>query len=222
MIEEFKRPLSLVEATKDAIRSSIINGKLSLGQQITESFLQKSFGLSKTPIRESLALLKGEGLVVSEAHKGFRVFKMDEKDLSEFCEYRLALESQALRTAYNNNRLELVKELKYCIKEFEESIKQNDFVKYNLTDTKFHKSFFILSSNRYLLKTYENINGIIETIRTHSGAILVKNVGLGSIKGHKLIHNHIKDKNLNLALDELDKHINSWHDDRIIKSSLIP
>jgi hypothetical protein len=25
-----------------------------------------------------------------------------------------------------------------------------------------------------------------------------------------------------LALNELDKHINSWHDDRIIKSSLIP
>jgi DNA-binding GntR family transcriptional regulator len=217
MNEEFKRPLSLVEATKDAIRSSIINGKLSLGQQITESFLQKTFGLSKTPIRESLALLKGEGLVVSELHKGFRVFKMDEKDLSEFCEYRLALESQALKIADNNNRLELVKELKKFIKEFEESIKKNDFVKYNLTDTKYHKSFFLLSSNRYLLKTYENINGIIETIRNHSAAFLVKNVDLGSIKGHKLIHNHIKGKNLNLALNELDKHINSWHDDRIIK-----
>jgi len=217
MKEEFKRPLSLVEATKYAIRSSIINGKLSLGQQITESFLQKTFGLSKTPVRESLALLKGEGLVVSEIHKGFRVFKMDEKDLSEFCEYRLALESQALKTAYNNNRLELVKELKNYIKEFEESIKKNDFVKYNLTDTKYHKSFFLLSSNRYLLKTYENINGIIETIRNHSAAFLVKNVDLGSIKGHKLIHNHIKGKNLNLALNELDKHINSWHDDRIIK-----
>ena len=217
MNEEFKRPLSLVEATKDAIRSSIINGKLSLGQQITESFLQKTFGLSKTPIRESLALLKGEGLVVSEVHKGFRVFKMDEKDLSEFCEYRLALESQALKIADNNNRLELVKELKKFIKEFEESIKKNDFVKYNLTDTKYHKSFFLLSSNRYLLKTYENINGIIETIRNHSAAFLVKNVDLGTIKGHKLIHNHIKGKNLNLALNELDKHINSWHDDRIIK-----
>ena len=217
MNEEFKRPLSLVEATKDAIRSSIINGKLSLGQQITESFLQKTFGLSKTPIRESLALLKGEGLVVSELHKGFRVFKMDEKDLSEFCEYRLALESQALKIADNNNRLELVKELKKFIKEFEESIKKNDFVKYNLTDTKYHKSFFLLSSNRYLLKTYENINGIIETIRNHSAAFLVKNVDLGTIKGHKLIHNHIKGKNLNLALNELDKHINSWHDDRIIK-----
>ena len=113
MIEEFERPLSLVEVTMKGIRSAIIGGNLSLGQILTESYLQKSFGFSKTPIREALAQLKAEGLVVSEVHKGFRVFKMDEKELSEFCEFRLALESQALRSAYKNNRLELVKGLKF-------------------------------------------------------------------------------------------------------------
>ena len=222
MIEEFKRPLSLVEVTMDGIRSSIINGTLSLGQQITESFLQKTFGFSKTPIREALALLKAEGLVVSEVHKGFRIFKMDEKELSEFCEFRLALESQALRSAYNNKRLELVRELKYLIKDFKESIKNKDIAKYKLTDTKFHKSFFILSSNRYLIKNYENINSIIETIRTHTGTTIFKNNALNdSVNGHISIYCHIEGKNLSLALDELEKHINSWHDDRIIKSRLI-
>ena len=222
MIEEFKRPLSLVEVTMDGIRSSIINGTLSLGQQITESFLQKTFGFSKTPIREALALLKAEGLVVSEVHKGFRIFKMDEKELSEFCEFRLALESQALRSAYNNKRLELVRELKYLIKDFKESIKNKDIAKYKLTDTKFHKSFFILSSNRYLIKNYENINSIIETIRTHTGTTIFKNNALNdSVNGHISIYYHIEGKNLSLALDELGKHINSWHDDRIIKSRLI-
>ena len=222
MIEEFKRPLSLVEVTMNGIRSLIINGKLSLGQQLTENFLQKSFGFSKTPIREALAQLKAEGIVVSEAHKGFRVFKMDEKDLSEFCEFRLALESQALKSAYKNSRLELVRGLKDFIKEFKESIKKKDFIKYNLIDTKFHKSFFILSSNRYLIKNYENINGIIETIRTHTGAVIVENYKLvDSINGHISIYKHIEAKNLKLALDELDKHINSWHDDRIIKLRLM-
>ena len=222
MNEEFKRPLSLVEATMNGIRSAIIGGKLSLGQQLTESYLQKSFGFSKTPIREALAQLKAEGLVVSEVHKGFRVFKMDEKELSEFCEYRLALESHALKNAYKNDRLELVRVLKDFIKDFKESIKENDFKRYNLIDTKFHKSFFILSSNRYLIKNYENINSIIETIRSYTGPVIVDNYKLiDSINGHILIHKHIKAKNLHLALEELDKHINSWHDDRIIKSRLV-
>ena len=199
MIGELKRPLSLVEFTMEAIRSSIINGKLSLGQQITESFLQKKLGLSKTPIRESLALLKGEGLVVSEAHKGFRVFKMDEKDLSEFCEYRLALESQALRAAYKFNRLELTRVLNHFIKDFNNSINNNDHIKFNLTDSQFHKSFFILSSNRYLIKNYENINSIIETIRTHSIGMLEDNYKLiEAINGHISIHKHIEEKKLNL------------------------
>ena len=222
MTEEFKRPLSLVEATMNGIRSAIIGGNLSLGQILTESYLQNTFGFSKTPIREALAQLKAEGIVVSEVHKGFRVFNMNKKELSEFCEFRLALESQALKSAYKNSRLELVRVLKDFIKEFEKSIKENDFVEYNLTDTKFHKSFFILSSNRYLIKTYENINGIIETIRTHTGPAIVDNYKLvDSINGHISIHKHIEAKNLNLALEELDKHINSWHDDRIIKSLLI-
>ena len=116
MTEEFKRPLSLVEATMNGIRSAIIGGNLSLGQILTESYLQKSFGFSKTPIREALAQLKAEGIVVSEVHKGFKVFKMDEKELSEFCELRLALESQALRSACKNNRLELDRVLDNCIK----------------------------------------------------------------------------------------------------------
>ena len=222
MLEGFKRPVSLVEATMDGIRRSIINGDLSLGQQLTESYLQKSFGFSKTPIREALAQLKAEGIVVAEVNKGFRVFKMDEKELSEFCEYRLALESQALRSAYNNNKLELARVLKDFVNGFKKSIKENDLVKYNLTDTKFHKSFFILSSNRYLIKNYENINSIIETIRTHTGPGIVDNYKLiDALNGHISICKHIKAKNLNLALEELDKHINSWHDDRITKSLLI-
>ena len=222
MIDEFERPLSLVEATMNGIRSSIINGNLSLGQQITESFLQKTFGFSKTPIREALALLKAEGLVESVPHKGFRVFKMDQKELSEFCEFRLALESQALRSAYQNKRLELVRELKYLVKDFKESIKNKDIAKYKLTDTKFHKSFFILSSNRYLTNSYENINSIIETIRTHTVTTISKNNVLNdSVNGHLSIYYHIEGKNLSSALDELGKHINSWHDDRIIKSRLI-
>jgi len=222
MLEGFKRPVSLVEATMDGIRRSIINGDLSLGQQLTESYLQKSFGFSKTPIREALAQLKAEGIVVAEVNKGFRVFKMDEKELSEFCEYRLALESQALRSAYNNNKLELARVLKDFVNGFKKSIKENDLVKYNLTDTKFHKSFFILSSNRYLIKNYENINSIIETIRTHTGPGINDNYKLiDALNGHISICKHIKAKNLNLALEELDKHINSWHDDRITKSLLI-
>ena len=132
MVKEFKRPKSLVEASMGGIRSSIIKGELALGQQLTESYLAELFGLSKTPIREALALLKSEGLVVSELHKGFKVFKMNEQELSEFCELRFALESQALSSAFTKNRLRLVRGLKDIIKEMEMSTKNSDMKYYDL------------------------------------------------------------------------------------------
>jgi len=221
MKKEFARPQSLVEAAMDGIRSSIIKGDLVLGQSLTESYLTELFSLSKTPIREALTRLKQEGLVVSEIHKGFKVFKMDEQDLSEFCELRLALESQALRTAYKKNRLELILELKNIINEMKVCSKKQDFLQHNLLDTKFHKTFFILASNRYLLEHYDNINSVIETIRTHSIQSLFDKDKLTDVeREHLAILENIESKKLTLALGELGKHINSWFNDRIIKSRI--
>ena len=216
MIEKIKRPLSLVEATLEGIRSGIINGEFALGQQITESYLAETFGLSKTPIREALSLLKSEGLVVSETHKGFKVFKMDELELYEFCELRFALESQALKSAFKINRIDLVKKLKNIIKEMKKCVSNNKIKKYDLLDTKFHKTFFLLSANRYLLKHYENINGIIETLRTHTHK--EKNCTIYSLEFHINILKFIEDKKLSESIDELDKHIKIWINDRVIKS----
>ena len=158
---------------------------------------------------------------MSEVHKGFRVFKMDEKDQSEFCEFRLTLESQALRSSYKNNRLELVRKLKNIIKEMKGCIKENNFEKHNLSDTKFHKSFFNLASNRYLAKHYDNIISVIETLRTNSCPPLSEaKINYSALKGHISIHEAIEAKNLTLALHELESHINSWYGDRIIKSQI--
>ena len=229
MIKKFKRPISLVESAMKGIRSSIIKGEFGLGQQLTESYLAELFGLSKTPIREALALLKSEGLVVSEVHKGFRVFKMDKQELSEFCELRFALESQALISTFTKNRLKLIGKLKNIIKEMEECTKRktyslhnkckdDDIENYNLLDTKFHNLFFVLSSNRYLLQHYESIIGIIETIRTHTNNDNYNIIS--SLNDHKEIFKHIEEKNISKAKNALDNHINDWIHDRVNKSRI--
>ena len=219
MIKEFKRPKSLVEASMGGIRSSIIKGELALGQQLTESYLAELFGLSKTPIREALALLKSEGLVVSEVQKGFIVFNMDEQELSEFCELRIALEIQALRSAIYNNKINLVIKLKKIVKQMEDSVKNSDLKVYDLLDSQFHKIFFILSENRYLLKHYESINGVIETIRTHTHNNK-KNI-TSSLNDHKKILHTIEMNSISKAKKALENHISVWVNDRVKKSLII-
>ena len=71
-----ERPKSLVQIAADATRREIILRELVLRQPLTEAGLAKTLGISKTPVREGLSLLRSEGLTVAEAHRGYRVFSI--------------------------------------------------------------------------------------------------------------------------------------------------
>ena len=107
-----ERPKSLVQIAADAIRRGIILRELVLGQPLTEAGLAKTLGISKTPVREGLSLLRSEGLVVAEPHRGYRVFSMTQEELVDFCELRFALGSQALRYAVQRQPLKFARQLR--------------------------------------------------------------------------------------------------------------
>ena len=104
-----KRPKSLVQVARDAIRKGIIRKELKLGQPLKEASLVQALEISNTPVREALSLLKSEGLVVSELHKGYRVFTMNHEDLVHFCKLRFAPESPAFRYGVEHDLLGLPK-----------------------------------------------------------------------------------------------------------------
>ena len=139
-----ERPKSLVQIAADAIRRGIILRELVLGQPLTEAGLAKTLGISKTPVREGLSLLRSEGLVVAEPHRGYRVFNMTQEELVDFCELRFALESQALRYAVQRQPLKLAQQLQQILTEMEANFSPKNREKYFELDTNFHKSFFAL------------------------------------------------------------------------------
>ena len=137
-----ERPKSLVQIAADAIRRGIILRELVMGQPLTEAGLAKTLGISKTPVREGLSLLRSEGLVVAEPHRGYRVFSMTQEELVDFCELRFALESQALRYAAQRQPSKLAKQLQQILTEMEGNFSPENREKYLELDTNFHKSFF--------------------------------------------------------------------------------
>ena len=202
----------MVEELKNRIRSTIINVEFSLGQKLSKSFLQKYLCMSRTPIREVLGQLLVEGIVSYSEYRGFRVFKMDEQELREFYDLRLTFEVKALSDANAKNRLELIKVLKNIIKEMEDSIKYNDFDTYNLKDSEFHKSFILFSSNRFLLKYYENIISINRTYQTRTNKLdrLIYLKKQRSMEGHVEILKQLEKNNLSLVLRNLRMHVNKF------------
>ena len=60
-----------------AIREKLVAGEFPPAQSIPEEALAAEYGVSRTPIRESLMLLQSEGLVHSETYRGFRAASID-------------------------------------------------------------------------------------------------------------------------------------------------
>lgn len=81
------------------IRGAILSGTFEPGQELSLTGLAEQLGVSRTPIREALLLLEGEGLISLRMNKGAVVEKINEKYVADHYHVRLLLETDAVRLA---------------------------------------------------------------------------------------------------------------------------
>jgi DNA-binding GntR family transcriptional regulator len=89
-----ERPL-LTPRVAGLIRAAIVNGEYKLGQKLRESEISEKFGVSNSVVREAFHILQGEGLVVTDPHRGRSVFNITESTARNMVLLRASLESLA-------------------------------------------------------------------------------------------------------------------------------
>jgi DNA-binding GntR family transcriptional regulator len=160
-----ERPKSLTELVKEHIRTRITNGELMLGEALSENVLAAQLGISKTPVREALLQLKLEGLVDIQPQRGSFVFIMAPEEAAEMCQYRVILESAALRDALNNDEAGLVAALDANVRKMARAIADGDMPAYRRLDTEYHKHILNRAGNRYLTLAHEQLEMRIQALR---------------------------------------------------------
>jgi len=75
------------------IKRAILIGEYKMGQQLTETSLSQSYGVSRIPVRGALAMLVSEGLVISIPYRGHFVRPLTDADVKEIYQFRYAIES---------------------------------------------------------------------------------------------------------------------------------
>lgn len=90
---------TLSEQIFTIVREQIVSGKLPVEQPIRQDALANELGVSKIPLREALGRLEQEGLLVSQANRGFFVRKMSADEAEEIFALRLSIEPEALAAA---------------------------------------------------------------------------------------------------------------------------
>lgn len=91
---------SLGEFMLRRLRVDIINADLQPGTKLVLHDLAKQYGIGITPLRDALGQLAGDGLVVMESQKGFRVAPISAEDLRDLCDIRLRIELMTLDLAF--------------------------------------------------------------------------------------------------------------------------
>ncbi|MCL6547288.1 MAG: GntR family transcriptional regulator [Alicyclobacillus sp.] len=99
-LEEFQSSFDPIsDRIRLLIRQRILDGTYKAGQRLLETDLAKEFRVSRTPIRDALRRLDGEGLVEIIPRKGVVVTGMSPDEVLDIFELRMALETLAVRKA---------------------------------------------------------------------------------------------------------------------------
>jgi DNA-binding GntR family transcriptional regulator len=84
---------------RDLLEEAILGGELKPGERLRAEALAQRFGTSRTPIREALLQLEGQGLVEVEPNRGAVVRTFDRDDVLDLYEVRALLEPAAAARA---------------------------------------------------------------------------------------------------------------------------
>jgi GntR family carbon starvation induced transcriptional regulator len=87
---------SLSEFVFWQLRSDILCARLAPGTKLNLRFLMPIYHVGISPLRDALAQLAGDGLVILEAQRGFRVAPVSREDLSDVATARRQIEPVAL------------------------------------------------------------------------------------------------------------------------------
>ena len=96
---------SLTAEAYARLRAEILTCRLAPGQKLVIADLCDQLGFSLGAVREALARLSSEGLVVSEPRKGFRVAPITEAELQDITRVRATIECLCLESAIRNGDL---------------------------------------------------------------------------------------------------------------------
>jgi DNA-binding GntR family transcriptional regulator len=189
-----KNSKSIRQKIYDHLREQLLNGEIPPRQHLVEARIAKEIGTSRTPIREALHSLELEGLIESIPRVGYVVKAINEDEVEEICEIRVAIEGVGARWAMEKAPQRLIEGLRKNISMSEEKAAQGNPKAFVELDAQFHEIIARLSGSKRLQELGQTLRRHMLRYRIQS-IYLTENVSR-AIQGHKGILEAIEKGNL--------------------------
>lgn len=146
-----------------SLRNEILTMLLPPGAILVENALAARFSVSKTPIREALALLQQDRLVDSLPRKGYLVTAVTADDQRELIELRAAIDGAAAELAARRITPQALAALERLVLPAEASLDARAAKRHMDLNRKFHVAIARASGNQRLAQLVERL--VDETVR---------------------------------------------------------
>lgn len=154
---------SLGESIASRLRLQIINEEIRPGEVISENKVAELFGASRSPVREALKMLSGEGLIRLE-RMGAVVIGLDLAAIKELYDVRYLIESFAQQRLAERDNKTLIMRLEQGIDRMKLAIKHGDCVEFAYQDFSFHERIVQEAGHTRILHLWNNIRPIVMTV----------------------------------------------------------
>jgi DNA-binding GntR family transcriptional regulator len=160
---------TLADYIAEQLRQAILSGQIKLGQKLIEQEIANALHTSRSPVRDALRQLKGEGLVIGYAHRGTYVIEINCQEVLEIYSLLETLESLAIECAIKFATPEEIDTLDKVAQRIEKLIRC-ECTKSETIDLyiEFHHTLCKISNHRRL-------QSIWETFQTQTRLLLLNN-----------------------------------------------
>jgi len=146
-----------VQTVYDELRSAIVNLELPPGSPLDEVRLSQQFAMSRTPIREALVRLVGDGLVTTLPNRSTVVAPIDFEKLPVYFEalslmYRVTTRAAALRRTPAQ-----IVVMRAAQAEYVKAVERNDAVSMISTNRDFHLAIAEAGGNAYFTRWFSRL-----------------------------------------------------------------
>ena len=173
------------------MRHLILTQALAPGVDLDEAGLSKRWNLSRTPLRDMLRQLAGEGYVEIRENRGARVSEMSHTTLRSFFQAAPMIYGAILRLAAENATLTQIDALKDAQAHFKQTLEGRDIAARALANNAFHAITGEMAANPYLLPSFQRLlidhARISMTFFSPAEAQATDNTGKASVQHDQII-----------------------------------
>lgn len=154
------RAADLSEKVYERLKKAITMSVIKPGERIDINALSDKWGVSRTPVKDAIVRLSGEGLVEVKAKVGTYATRFTANDMLELFSIRLMLEGGIAEAVIQHATDESLQQLEQTQHQLEALLLKDtfDYFSFNDWDARFHELLIETAGNRKLLDLYRSLH----------------------------------------------------------------